>query len=111
MTVPVPAPRWGVRFTADPDHDLQYLQDVYNEDTTSAKRGELFVNEPREELYYVGGDGVARRVGSSDIIPFSRINFAGIREFLDDEDASNAVPPVAIGGLYHTDGSLRIRLV
>jgi hypothetical protein len=109
--VPVPAPRWGVRFTADPTHDLQYLQDSYDESTEVAKRGELFINEPKEELYYVGGDGIAHRVGDSTPVPFDRIDFMGIREFDNDEDASNAVPPVVVGGLYHTDGSLRIRLV
>ena len=76
-----------------------------------AKRGELFLNEPLEEMYYVDGQGVARRLGSSSIVPFTQINFTGIREFDNDEDASNAVPPVPVGGLYHTEGILRVRLV
>ena len=111
MTVPAPAPRWGVRFTADPTHDLNHLQEAYDENTSAAKRGELFLNEPREELYYVDSLGVARRVGDSTPVPFGRINFTGLREFNDDLDASNAIPPVPLGGMYHTDGSLRVRLV
>ena len=111
MTVPVPAPRWGIRFTPDVTHDLQYLQEAYDEDTSIARRGELFVNEPLEEVYYVDGTGVAHRVGDSTPVEFSRIDFTGIREFDNDEDASNAVPPVPVGGLYHLDGSIRVRLV
>ena len=59
----------------------------------------------------MGEEGVAHRVGDSTPVPFSKISFTNIREFNDDLDASNAVPPVAIGGLYHTEGVLRIRLV
>lgn len=109
MTIPVPAPRWGVRFTSDPAHNESYLQDVYNEDSSAAKRGELFLNEPNEELYYVGDDGVARTVGGSSTVNFARINFEGIREFSNDGDAASATPPVPLGGLYHTGGVLKVR--
>ncbi len=109
MTVPVPAPRWGVRFTSDPTHNQSYLQDAYDEDNSAAKRGELFLNEPNQDLYYVGDDGVARTVGGSSLVEFERIDFTGIREFDNDEDASNAIPPVPVGGLYHTAGVLKVR--
>lgn len=109
MTIPVPAPRWGVRFTSDETHNLPYLQDQYNEDPANARRGELFLNEPLQELYYVGEDGVARVVGGVSSISFTRIDFTGLREFDNDEDASNATPPVAVGGMYHTGGVLKVR--
>lgn len=111
MTVPVPSPRWGVRFTSNPDHNLSYLQQTYNEDTSSAKRGELFLNEPLSELYFVTDSGVARRVGDITPVPFSNIDFTGLREFSNDESAANATPPVPVGGMYHYQGSLRVRLV
>ena len=111
MTVPVPSPRWGVRFTSNPDRDLDYLQQEYDENPSSAKRGELFLNEPNAELYYVDGSGEAKVVGSQSPVSFNRIDFTGIREFDNDEDASEATPPVAVGGLYHTSGVLKVRLV
>jgi hypothetical protein len=109
MTVPVPAPRWGVRFTSDETHNLAYLQGQYDESNANAKRGELFLNEPLQEVYYVGEDGVARTVGGSSLVGFARIDFTGLRAFDNDEDASNATPPVPVGGLYHTDGVLKVR--
>jgi hypothetical protein len=111
MTVSVPSPRWGVRFTSNPDHNLNYLQQTYNEDTSAARRGELFLNEPLAELYFVGDDGVARRVGDITPVPFENIDFSGIREFSSDASAANAVPPVPVGGVYHYEGALRVRLV
>jgi hypothetical protein len=108
MTVPMP--RWGVRFTANPDRDEEYVQALYDNDNSAAKRGELFLNEPRAELYYVGADGLAKRVGSSDIVPFSQISFSGLREFNDDTEAAAATPPVPVGGLYRTGNTLSIRL-
>jgi hypothetical protein len=106
----MPKPRWGVRFTSDPSRDKNYLQSRYNDDPKNAKRGELFVNEPRAEIYYVGGDGIARRVGEQDIVPFSRINLAGIRDFPDDTAAGAATPPVPVGGMYRTGNVLKVRL-
>lgn len=108
MTV-VPSPRWGVRFTADQTHNVSYLQDLYDNDTTSAKRGELFLNEPKQELYYVGADGVARR--AYEIVGFDRIDFTGIREFANDAAAAAATPPIPIGGMYHTAGTLKVRRI
>jgi hypothetical protein len=105
-----PSPRWGVRFTADPTHNLQYVQDLYDNDASAAKRGELFVNEPLNQLYYVGGDGVAKRIGSDDVVPFAQIDFTGIREFADDAAAAAATPPLAVGGLYRTGSILKIRV-
>lgn len=109
MTVPVPAPRWGVRFTSDPTHNESYLQDQYVEDHANAKRGELFLNEPLQDLYYVGEDGVARTVGGLSPVPFTRIDLTGLREFVDDVAAAAAVPPVPVGGMYHTGGVLKVR--
>lgn len=109
MTVP-PSPRWGVRFTANPDKDVEYLQEVYDNNTDAAKRGELFLNEPREEIYYVGADGVARTAYGNTPVAFNRIDFTGLREFANDEEAAEASPEVPVGGLYHTAGALRIRL-
>jgi len=107
----MPKPRWGVRFTSDPSRDKNYLQSLYNEDAENAKRGELFVNEPRAEIYYVGADGVARRIGEQDIVPFFQIDFTGIRDFADDAAAGSATPPVPVGGMYRTGNVLKIRLV
>ena len=105
-----PEPRWGVRFTADPTHNLEYLQNLYDDNPDSAKRGELFVNEPLNQLYYVGGDGVAKRIGSDDIIPFDHIDFTGIRDFADDTAAAAATPAVPVGGLYRTSSVLKVRV-
>lgn len=111
MTIPVPLPRWGVRFTADPTKDKDYIQDLYDNDNSAVKRGELFLNEPGEQLHYVGADGVARTVNGTTPILFSRIDFTGIREFANDAAAAAATPPVAIGGMYHTAGTLKVRRV
>ena len=106
-----PSPRWGVRFTADPTHNLGYVQTLYDNDASAAKRGELFVNEPLNQLYYVGGDGIAKRIGADDIVPFNQIDFTGIRDFADDTAAAAATPPVPVGGLYRTGSLLKIRIV
>jgi hypothetical protein len=105
-----PLPRWGVRFTSDPLKRQQFVQDLYDDDNSNVKRGELFLNEVAEEAYYVGLDGVARTINGTTPVSFSRINFTGIREFEDDLAAAAATPAIAIGGLYHTDGVLKIRV-
>lgn len=105
-----PLPRWGVRFTSDPLKRQQFVQDLYDDNGDNAKRGELFLNETAQELYYVGLDGVARTVNGTTSVLFSRINFTGIRNFEDDVAAAAATPPIAIGGLYHTDGTLKVRV-
>jgi hypothetical protein len=104
-----PMPRWGVRFTANPDHDQEYLQNLYDNDDSSAKRGELFLNEPKAELYYVDSDGVCKTVNGSLPIPFNRIDFTGIRDFANDSEAAAATPPVPIGGMYLAGSVLRVR--
>jgi hypothetical protein len=109
MTLPVPLPRWGVRFTSNPAKDKTYLQGLYDNDATAAGRGELFLNEVKEELYYVGEDGVARKVESNTPVLFSRIDFTGLREFANDAAAAAATPAVPIGGMYHTAGTLKVR--
>lgn len=109
--MPVPLPRWGVRFTADVTHNQQYVQDAYDNDASAAKRGELFLNEPLEELYYVGADGVARTVNGTTSVAFSRIDFTGLREFADDSAAASASPAVPVGGLYRTGSVLKVRTV
>lgn len=105
-----PLPRWGVRFTSNPDRRKLYLQNLYNEDEENAKRGELFLNEPFSELFYVGDDGVAKRVGEQDVIPFSRVDFTGLREFQNDSEAADADPPVPVGGAYRTGNVIKVRL-
>jgi len=109
MTVPLV--RWGLRFTADPLRRQQYVQDLYDNDETAAKRGELFLNEVHEELYYVGLDGIAKTVNGTGPIPFSRIDFTGLRNFADDSAAAAATPAVPIGGLYRTASVLKVRVV
>lgn len=107
----VPLPRWGVRFTADVTHNQQYVQDLYDNDASAVKRGELFLNEPAEVLYYVGADGVARTVNGTTSVAFSRIDFTGLREFADDTAAAAATPAVPVGGLYRTGSVLKVRVV
>jgi len=106
-----PYHRWGVRFTNDPIHNLSYLQTEHDEDVTIAYRGELFLNENLDEMYYVDSTGVARRFGDRAAVPFSRISFTGLREFANDTAAAAATPPVAIGGMYRTGNALKVRLV
>ena len=109
MTVPLV--RWGARFTANPLRRQQYVQDLYDNDETDAKRGELFLNEVHEELYYVGLDGVAKTVNGTGPILFSRINFTGLRNFADDAAAAAASPAVPVGGMYRTGSILKVRVV
>lgn len=104
-------PRFGVRFTDDPTHDQEYVQTLYDNENAAVKRGELFLNEPAEELYYVGSDGVARTVNGTTPVSFTRIDFSGIREFANDAAAAAATPAVPVGGLYHTAGVLKVRRV
>lgn len=105
-----PRPRWGVRFTSDLTHDEQYVQGLYDDDSTNAKRGELFLNESRGELYYVDSTGTVRTAYKNTLVAFNRIDFTGLREFADDAAAAGADPAVPVGGLYHTSGVLKIRL-
>ena len=107
----VPFVRWGVRFTANPLRRQQYLQNLYNNDETSAKRGELFLNEVHEELYVVGLDGTAKTVNGTGPISFSRIDFTGLRNFVDDAAAGAATPAVPVGGMYRTGSILKVRVV
>jgi hypothetical protein len=107
----MPKPRWGVRFTSDPNKTENYIQALYNEDADNAKRGELFLNEPARQLFYVDSEGVARRIGSLDIIPFTRIDFTGLREFADDTAAAAATPAIPVGGMYRTGSILKVRQV
>lgn len=109
--MPGPYHRWGVRFTSDYTKDGVYLQEQVDESADSAKRGELFLNEPREELYYADSTGTVHRVGDSTPVPFSRINFTGLRNFTDDAAAAAAVPPVPLGGMYRTGSALKVRVV
>jgi len=109
--MPVPLPRWGVRFTADVTHNQQYVQGLYNNNASAAKRGELFLNEPAQSLYYVGADGIARTVNGTTSVAFSRIDFTGLRNFVDDAAAAAATPAVPVGGMYRTGSVLKVRVV
>ncbi len=106
----MPRPRWGVRFSSDPNKTKSYVQSLYDDDAANVKRGELFLNEPKAQIFYVGADGVARRVGEQDVIPFSQIDFTGLREFADDTAAAAATPPVPVGGMYRTGSALKVRV-
>jgi hypothetical protein len=61
-------------------------------------------------MFYVDGGGTVRRVGSLDIIPFTRIDFTGLREFADDTAAAAATPAVPVGGMYRTGSVLKVRV-
>jgi hypothetical protein len=106
-----PFHRWGVRFTADSTHNLSYLQTEHDENEDFAYRGELFLNETLDQAYYVDSTGVARKLGGRDPIPFSQIDFTGLRNFADDAAAAAASPAVALGGMYRTGSTLKIRVV
>lgn len=106
----MPKPRWGVRFTSDPNKTEDYIQALYDDEPLNARRGELFLNEPARQLFYVDGGGVARRVGSLDTIPFGQIDFTGLREFADDTAAAAATPAVPVGGMYRTGSVLKVRV-
>jgi len=106
-----PFHRFGIRFTSDETHNLDYLQIQHDEDGKNAYRGELFLNEKLDEIYYVDADGVARRFRDRASVPFSQISFTGLREFADDIAAAAATPPVEIGGMYRTGSILKVRVV
>ena len=108
-----PFHRWGVRFTSDATHDVAYLQNLHDNDSSSMYRGELFVNEPLDEVYYADATGVVRRFGDRSTVPvnFSRIDFTGLREFADDTAAAAATVPVPVGGMYRTGSVLKVRVV
>lgn len=108
-----PFHRWGVRFTADSTHDKAYLQDLHDNDSSTMYRGELFVNEPLDEVYYADATGVVRRLGDRSAVPvsFDRIDFTGLREFADDAAATAATPAIPIGGMYRTGSILKVRVV
>jgi len=106
-----PYHRWGVRFTADPTHNLAYLQTEHDEDASFVYRGELFLNEALDQAYYVDSTGVARKLGGRDPVPFSQIDFTGLRNFTDDAAAAAASPAVPVGGMYRTGSALKVRVV
>lgn len=107
-----PYHRWGVRFTSDSTHNKAYLQTSHNNSSESMFRGELFLNEALDEIYYADSTGVVRRFGDRSTIPvtFDKIDFTGLREFANDTAAAFGVPPVPIGGMYRTGNALKIRL-
>jgi hypothetical protein len=106
-----PFHRFGIRFTSDLTHNLSYLQLQHTEDEDAAYRGELFLNEVLDEMYYIDATGIARRFGDRALVPFSRISFTGLREFADDTAAAAATPVVPVGGMYRTGSSLKVRVV
>lgn len=105
-----PFHRFGIRFTSDPTHDVEYLQIQHDESDNNAYRGELFLNESNDEIYYVDAGGVARRFGDRAMVPFSRIDFSGLREFANDSEASGASPAIPVGGMYRTGSILKVRV-
>lgn len=111
LTPEPPFHRLGIRFTNDPSHSVSYLQGAYDEDPGIAYRGELFLNEVRDEIYYIDSQGIARRFGDRASVAFSRIDFSGLREFADDTAAAEATPAVPVGGMYRTGSNLKVRVV
>lgn len=106
-----PKNRWGVWYTPDITHDHVYLGELLLEDTDTMRRGELFLNEPKRELYFKDSQGEVQIIGTLSPVSFARLNFNGIREFANDAAAAAANPPVPLGGVYHTSGTIKIRLV
>jgi len=106
-----PFHRFGIRFTSDPTHDLNYLQVEHDEDTSNAYRGELFLNEALDEIYYADATGQIRKLGGRALVPFTQIDLTGLREFIDDSAAGSASPAVPVGGLYRTGSVLKVRVV
>lgn len=45
--------RWGIRYTTDPTRDKSALQTQSDNISDFARPGELFLNEPLQQLYYV----------------------------------------------------------
>lgn len=107
-----PFHRWGVRFTSNSARNKTYLQTLHDENASNMYRGELFLNEALDEVYYADSTGVVRRFGDRSQVPvlFSRIDFTGLREFADDAAAAAASPAVPVGGMYRTGNVLKIRL-
>jgi len=107
-----PFHRWGIRFTSDSTHDKEYLQNLHDNNSSNMYRGELFLNEVLDEVYYADSTGTIRRYGdrSGGTVTFDRIDFTGIREFSDDAQAALDPNPVPIGGVYRTGSFLRIRV-
>lgn len=97
-----PFSRNGIRFTSDPTHDLDYFQALHDEGgPDSPYRGELFLNEPLREIYFVPSTGVAEKF----------VSLTNLREFANDTEAAAAIPPVSVGGFYRTESVVKIRVV
>ena len=62
-----PFHRFGIRFTSDPAHNKSYLQGLLNEDHDSIYRGELFINEALDQIYYADTTETVRRLGERSI--------------------------------------------
>lgn len=106
-----PKPRWGIRFTNNPSKNKQHVQNLSVNDPESVKRGELFLNEFLDEVYYINEGGLVTSLFEGRVVPFTQISFMGIRVFETDQGAAAADPPVPVGGLYRTAaGVLKIRV-
>ena len=84
-----PNHRWGVAVAELPTHDLDYLQTRYDNDNTSAKPGELFLNEDKREIYYVDqSTGEAKKAGSllSSTVPTTPTSTGTAGEHAYDEN-------------------------
>jgi hypothetical protein len=59
--------RWGIRYSTDITHDLEYLQEQVDNTEDFARPGELFLNEPLQKLYYLDAAGVVQGVTSHEV--------------------------------------------
>jgi len=54
--------RWGIKYTPDKTHDKAFLQEELINDPTYARRGELFLNEPRKTIYFIDENGIIQEI-------------------------------------------------
>lgn len=52
--------RWGIRYSRDVSHNLEYLQAQVDNIVDYARPGELFLNEPLKQIYYVDSKNVVK---------------------------------------------------
>ena len=72
--------RWGLRYTPQISHNVSFLQTQADNVTDFARPGELFLNEPLQQIYYVdSATGLARGVLPTPV-PIAELEFAATIE-------------------------------